>query len=69
MWIGVGKLIQQGKRRNHQSLNVVVQGTSGYLKKKCVAINMDKSRNWMPRGSKDHEVKPAIVWKRSSIQG
>ena len=31
---------------------VVLQSTSGYLKKKCVVVNMDKSRNCMPRGSK-----------------
>ena len=52
MLIGIGKLIQQGTRRNHQSLNAVMQSTSGYLKKKCVAVNMDKSRNCMPRGRK-----------------
>ena len=46
------KVIQQGTRRNHQSLNVVLQSTSGYLNKKCVAVNMDKSGNCMPRGSK-----------------
>ena len=42
--------------------------TSGYLKKKCVDVNMDKSGNCMPRGSKDYEVKLAVVWKRSSMQ-
>ena len=51
MWIGVGKLIQQGTKENHQSLNVVLQSTSDCLMKKCVAVNMDKSRNCMPRGS------------------
>ena len=50
-WIDVGKLIQQGKRESHQNLSVEEQSTSDCLKEKCVAINMDKSRNCMPRGS------------------
>ena len=29
MWVGVGKLIQQGTRGNPQSSNAVLQGTSG----------------------------------------
>ena len=52
MGIGVGKLIQQGIRRNHLSLNVELQSTSDFLKRKCVAVNMDESGNCMPRGSK-----------------
>ena len=52
MSIGVGKLIQQGTKENHQSLIVVLQSTSDCLMKKCVAVNMDKSGNCMPRGSK-----------------
>ena len=52
MWIGVGKLIQQGTRESHQNLNVEKQSTSDCLKKKCVVLNMDKSENCMPRGSK-----------------
>ena len=67
MRIGVGKLIQQGTRESHHSLNVEQQSTSGCLKKKCVAVNMDQSENCMPRGSKDYEVKLAVVWKRSSM--
>ena len=34
----------------------------------CVAVNMDKSGNCMPRGRKDHEVEPAVMWKRNSMQ-
>ena len=34
----------------------------------CVAINMDKYGNCMPRGSKDYEVEPAAMWKRNSMQ-
>ena len=52
MWVGIGKPIQQGIGRNHQNLNVEQQSASDCLKKKCAAINMDKSRNCMPRGSK-----------------
>ena len=33
MWIGVGKIIQQGTRENHQSLNEERKSTSGCLKK------------------------------------
>ena len=33
MWIGVGNLIQQGTRENHQSLNEEQKSTSGCLKK------------------------------------
>ena len=52
MWINVGKLIQQGTRESHQNLNVEQHSASDCLKKKCAAVNMDKSRNCMPRGSK-----------------
>ena len=41
MWIGVGNLIQHGTRESHQNWNVVLQSTSGCLKNKCVAVNMD----------------------------
>ena len=37
-------------------------------KKYCVAVNVDKSENCMPRDSKDHEVEPAIMRKRNSKQ-
>ena len=69
MWIGIGKLIQEGRKENHHSLNVVLQSTSDCLMKKCGAVNMDKSRNCMPRGSKTMKSKPVVVWKRSSMQG
>ena len=52
MWLGIGKLIQQGTRESHQNLSVEQQSASDCLKEKCVAINMAKSRNCMPRGSK-----------------
>ena len=68
MWIGIGKIIQQGTRENHQSLNKEQKSTSGCLEKKCDAVNMDKFENCMPRGSKDHEVEPAVMWKRSSMK-
>ena len=51
MWIGVGKLIQQGTRESHQNLSMEQQSDSDFLKEKCATINMDKSRNCMPRGS------------------
>ena len=52
MWIGVGKLLQQGTRESHQNLSVEQQSASDCLKEKCVAVNMDKSMNCMPRGRK-----------------
>ena len=51
MWIGVGKLIQQGTRES-LNLNVEQQSDSDFLKEKCAAVNMEKSRNCMPRRSK-----------------
>ena len=51
MWIGVGKLIQQGTRESHQNWSVEKQSASDCLKEKCVSLNMDKYRNYMPRGS------------------
>ena len=41
MWIGVGKLIQQGIRESHQNLNVEQQSASDCLKEKCAAVNMN----------------------------
>ena len=41
MWIGVGKLIQQGIRESHQNMNAEQQSDSDFLKKKCAAVNMD----------------------------
>ena len=41
MWIGVGKLIQQGTRESHLNLNAEKKSASDCLKKKCVAVNMD----------------------------
>ena len=67
MWIGVGKLIQQEARESHQNLSVEQQSSSDCLKGKCVVVNMEKSKNCMPRGSKDYEVKLSVVWKRSSM--
>ena len=29
---------------------------------------MDKFENCMPRGNKDHDVEPAIMWKMSSMK-
>ena len=52
MWIGVGKLIQQGTRESHQNLNEEQQSASDCLEKKSVAVNMEKSENCIPRGSK-----------------
>ena len=52
MWIGIRNIIQQGTRESHQNLSVEKQSASDCLKEKCVASNMDKSRNCMPRGSK-----------------
>ena len=44
MWIGVGKLIQQGERESHQNLNAEQKSTSDCLTNKCVAINMDNPK-------------------------
>ena len=52
MWIGVGKIIQQETRGSHYNLSVEQQSASDFLKEKCAAVNMDKSRKCMPRGSK-----------------
>ena len=52
MWIGVGKLIQQGTRENHPNMIMEQQSASNFLKEKCVVVNMDKSRNCMSRSSK-----------------
>ena len=52
MWIGVGKIIQQRTRESHQNLSMEQQSASDCLKEKCAAVNMDKSGNCMPRGSK-----------------
>ena len=52
MWIGVGKIIQQGTRESDQNLSVDQQSANYCLKEKCATIKMDKSRNCMPRGSK-----------------
>ena len=41
MWIGVGKLIQQGTRESHQNLSAEQQSAGDFLKKKCAAVNMD----------------------------
>ena len=41
MWIGIGKLIQQGTRESHQNLNAEQQSASDCMKKKCAAANMD----------------------------
>ena len=52
MWIGIGKLIQQETRESHQNLNVEKKSANDCLEKKSGVVNMDKSGNCMPRGSK-----------------
>ena len=42
---------------------------SDCLKEKCAAVNMDKSGNCMPRGSKTMKSNQLLCGKRSSIQG
>ena len=64
MWIGVGKLIQQGTRESHQNLSVEKKSASDGLKEKCVAVKMDKSRNYMPRGSKTMKSNQLLCGKR-----
>ena len=60
------KAYPAGNKGESPEWNAEQKSTSGCLKKKCVAVNMDKSKNCMPRDSKDHEVEPAIMRKRSS---
>ena len=43
MGIGIGKLIQQGTRENHQNLNEE-QKVLAVAEKNCVVVNMDNSR-------------------------
>ena len=50
-----------GNKGESLDLNAEQKSTSGCLKKNCVAVNMDKSENCMPRDSKDHEVEPVIM--------
>ena len=49
------KAYPAGNKGESPELNAQQQGTSDCLKKKCAAVNMDKSENCMPRGSKDYE--------------
>ena len=65
MWIGVGKLIQQGTRKSHQSLNTEQKSTSDCLKRNVLLSIWTNPRII---GSKDYEVKLVVVWKRSSMQ-
>ena len=44
MWIGVGKLIQQGTREIHQNLSREQQSASDFLKEKCATVNMDNPK-------------------------
>ena len=46
------KAYPAGTRESHQNLNAEQQSASNCLKEKCVVVNMDKSGNCMPRGSK-----------------
>ena len=41
---------KQGTRESHQNLSKEQQSASDCLKEKCDAVNMDKSKNCMPRG-------------------
>ena len=41
MWIGIGKIIQQGIRERHQKLSLEQKIASDFLKEKCAAVNMD----------------------------
>ena len=62
------KAYPAGNRGKSAEFECRAASASACLKEKRVAVNMDKSRNCMPRDSKDYEVKPAIVWKRISMQ-
>ena len=68
MWIGIGNIIQQETRESHQNLSMEQQKASDCLKEKCAAIEWINMDSCVPRGSKDHEVKLATVWKRNSMQ-
>ena len=46
------KAYPTGKKGESPELSVEQQSTSDCLKEKCATVNMDKSRNCMPRGSK-----------------
>ena len=52
MWVGVKKLIQQGTRESHKNMTMEQQNASDCFKDKCAVVNMEKSRNSIPRGSK-----------------
>ena len=58
MWIGVGKLIQQGTRISHQNLSMEQQSANDG---RC--YQMDKLDSCMPRGSKDYEVNQLLDGK------
>ena len=46
------KAYPAGNKAESPELSVEQQSASDCLKEKCVAVNMDKSWNCMPRGSK-----------------
>ena len=46
------KAYPTGNKGESPELSVEQQSASDYLKEKCPSVNMDKSRNCMPRGSK-----------------
>ena len=52
MWIGIGKIIQQGTRESHQNLSMEHKSASDGLKEKNVAVKGTNLGNYMPRGSK-----------------
>ena len=41
-----------GNKGKSPELSVEQKSASNFLKEQCAAVNMDKSRNCMPRGSK-----------------
>ena len=51
MWIGVGKLIQQGIGENHPNISVEHQSANDGLKEKSGAVKWTNLGNCMPRGS------------------
>ena len=52
MWIGVGKVLQQGTREIHQNLSMEQQSANDGLKERGVAVKWTNLGNCMPRGSK-----------------
>ena len=63
MWIGVGKLIQQGTRESHHNLSMKQQSANDGLKEKSVAVKWTNLGNCMPRGSKTMTSKQLLCGK------